>query len=163
MLVSLSSSVPALINYQEKTRRRLLLSLRRIRWRWNTMDCRRELLSTKTLQLQISAVSAMCSYSTQPQDDPPPYPKGNGSTCTPLIGLQRARNEQEKPQFTRLSPGHQRDNGRHVTCTWWDCRSQGPRGLKRRSASAWLLGSQVRIPVGTWMFVSCVYMLCCPV
>jgi hypothetical protein len=42
-------------------------------------------------------------------------------------------------------------------------RSQWPRGLRRRSAAAWLLGSQVRITLGAWMFASCVYMLCCPV
>jgi hypothetical protein len=42
-------------------------------------------------------------------------------------------------------------------------RSQWPRGLRRRSAAAWLLRSRVRIPLGAWMFVSCVYMLCCPV
>jgi hypothetical protein len=38
------------------------------------------------------------------------------------------------------------------------CRSQWPRGLRRRSAAAWLLGSRVRIPFGAWMFVvlSCV-------
>jgi hypothetical protein len=35
----------------------------------------------------------------------------------------------------------------------WDCmlgkgRSQWPRGLRRRSAAAWLLGSRVRIPLG---------------
>jgi hypothetical protein len=43
-----------------------------------------------------------------------------------------------------------------------DCsRSQWPRGLKRRSAAAWLLGSRLRIPLGAWTFVSCVYMLCC--
>jgi hypothetical protein len=41
-------------------------------------------------------------------------------------------------------------------------RSHWPRGLRRRSAAAWLLGSRVRIPLGAWMFVSCVYMLCCP-
>jgi hypothetical protein len=41
-------------------------------------------------------------------------------------------------------------------------RSQWTRGL-RRSAAAWLLGSRVRIPLGAWMFVSCDYMLCCPV
>jgi hypothetical protein len=42
-------------------------------------------------------------------------------------------------------------------------RSQWPRGLKRRSVAARLLGSRVRISLGVWMFVSCVYMLCCPV
>jgi hypothetical protein len=36
-------------------------------------------------------------------------------------------------------------------------------GIRRRSAVAWLLRSRVRIPFGTWMFVCCVYMLCCPV
>jgi hypothetical protein len=35
-------------------------------------------------------------------------------------------------------------------------RSQWPRGLRRRSAAAWLLESRVRIPLGTWMFVCCV-------
>jgi hypothetical protein len=43
------------------------------------------------------------------------------------------------------------------------CRTQWPRGLSRRSAAAWLLGSRARIPFGAWMFVCCVYMLCCPV
>jgi hypothetical protein len=39
------------------------------------------------------------------------------------------------------------------------CRSQGPRGLRRRSATAWLLVSRFRIPL--WIcIVSCVYMLC---
>jgi hypothetical protein len=42
-------------------------------------------------------------------------------------------------------------------------RSQWPRGLRRRSAAAWLLGSRVQIPLRAWMFVCCVYMLCCPV
>jgi hypothetical protein len=37
------------------------------------------------------------------------------------------------------------------------------RGLRRRSATTSLLGSRVRIPLGEWMIVSCVYMLCCPV
>jgi hypothetical protein len=37
------------------------------------------------------------------------------------------------------------------------------RGLRRRSEAVWLLGTRVRIPLGAWMFVSCVYMLCCPV
>jgi hypothetical protein len=36
------------------------------------------------------------------------------------------------------------------------CRSQWPRDLRRRSASARLLGSWVRIPPGAWMFVCCV-------
>jgi hypothetical protein len=35
------------------------------------------------------------------------------------------------------------------------CRSQRPRGLKRRSATARLLRSWVRIPPGAWMFVCC--------
>jgi hypothetical protein len=37
------------------------------------------------------------------------------------------------------------------------------RGLRSRSAAVWLLGSRVRIPLGEWMFVCCVSMLCCPV
>ena len=38
------------------------------------------------------------------------------------------------------------------------CRSQCPRGLRRRSAAARLLRAWVRIPPGAWMFVCCV---CC--
>jgi hypothetical protein len=41
--------------------------------------------------------------------------------------------------------------------------SQWPRGLRRTSAAAWLLKWRVRIPLEAWMFVSCVYKLCCPV
>ena len=35
------------------------------------------------------------------------------------------------------------------------CRSQWPRGLRRRSAAARLLRSWVRIPPGAWIFVCC--------
>jgi len=35
------------------------------------------------------------------------------------------------------------------------CRSQGPRGLRGRSAAARLLRSWVRIPQWAWMFVCC--------
>ena len=35
------------------------------------------------------------------------------------------------------------------------CRSQWPRGLRRRSAAARLLRSWVRIPPWAWMFVCC--------
>jgi hypothetical protein len=35
--------------------------------------------------------------------------------------------------------------------------------LRRGSSAAWLLGSRVRVPLRAWMFVSCVYMLYCPV
>jgi hypothetical protein len=38
-------------------------------------------------------------------------------------------------------------------------RSQWPRGLRRKSAAAWLLGSRVRIPLRAWMslvFIRCV-------
>jgi len=34
-------------------------------------------------------------------------------------------------------------------------RSQWPRGLKSRSAAAWLLRLWVRFPPGAWMFVCC--------
>ena len=37
----------------------------------------------------------------------------------------------------------------------WRCRSQWPRGLRRRSAAARLLRSWVRIPPGAWIFVCC--------
>ena len=47
-----------------------------------------------------------------------------------------------------------------VKCTFhpsisYGCRSQWPRGLRRRSAAARLLRSWVRIPPGAWMFVCC--------
>ena len=35
------------------------------------------------------------------------------------------------------------------------CRSQWPRGLRRGSAAARLLGLRFRIPLGSWMSVSC--------
>ena len=35
------------------------------------------------------------------------------------------------------------------------CRSQWPRGLRRRSVAARLLRSCIRIPPGAWMFVCC--------
>ena len=38
-----------------------------------------------------------------------------------------------------------------------DCRSQWPRGLRRRSAAARLLGLWIRIPPGAWMFFCCDY------
>jgi hypothetical protein len=42
-------------------------------------------------------------------------------------------------------------------------RSQWPRGVRRRSAAASLLGLRVRIQLGAWMFISYVHMLCYPV
>jgi hypothetical protein len=39
-------------------------------------------------------------------------------------------------------------------------RSQWPRSLRSRSAAACLLESRVRIRLGAWMLVCCVYMLC---
>jgi len=39
--------------------------------------------------------------------------------------------------------------------TGQNCRSQWPRGLRRRSTAARLLRSWVRIPPGAWMFVCC--------
>jgi hypothetical protein len=43
-----------------------------------------------------------------------------------------------------------------------NCRSQWPRGLRRRSTAARLLRSWVRIPLEAWMFVCC-ESLCCQV
>jgi hypothetical protein len=54
----------------------------------------------------------------------------------------------------------------YITTTPHECKlqvSQWPRVLRRRSAAARFLGSRVRIPFGTWMFVCCVCMSCCPV
>ena len=39
--------------------------------------------------------------------------------------------------------------------TYINCRSQWPRGLRRRSTVARLLRSWVRIPPGAWIFVCC--------
>ena len=43
----------------------------------------------------------------------------------------------------------------YVLLTSLCCRSQWPRGLRRRSAAARLLRLCVRIPPGAWMFVCC--------
>jgi hypothetical protein len=48
-------------------------------------------------------------------------------------------------------------------CNRDNYRSQWPRVLRRRSAAAWLLESLVRILLRAWIYVSCVYILCCPV
>jgi len=45
--------------------------------------------------------------------------------------------------------------GKTVLSVVFVCRSQRPGGLRRRSASARLLRSLVRIPPGAWMFVCC--------
>ena len=42
-----------------------------------------------------------------------------------------------------------------VACKTTNGRSQWPRGPRRGSAAARLLGFQVRIPQGSWMFVPC--------
>jgi hypothetical protein len=42
-----------------------------------------------------------------------------------------------------------------LASTCQSCRSQWPRGLRRRSAAARLLRSWIRIPRGAWMFVCC--------
>ena len=42
----------------------------------------------------------------------------------------------------------------------WQCRSQWPRGLMRRSAAARLLRLWVRIPPGVWIFVCCEFSVC---
>jgi len=47
-------------------------------------------------------------------------------------------------------------------CIGYMCRSQLPRGLKRESATACLLGLRVRIPPGAWM-LSLVNVVCCQV
>jgi len=46
---------------------------------------------------------------------------------------------------------------RRITLRWIyrKCRSQRPRGLRRRSAAARLLRSWVRISPGAWIFVCC--------
>ena len=49
----------------------------------------------------------------------------------------------------------------HYTKVTYKCRSQWPRGLRRRSEAARLLRLWVRIPPGTWMSV--VSFVCCQV
>jgi hypothetical protein len=46
--------------------------------------------------------------------------------------------------------------GRFVLKDKYENYAALPCGLRRRSAAAWLLGTRVRIPLGAWMFVSCV-------
>ena len=41
-----------------------------------------------------------------------------------------------------------------------NCRSQWPRGLRRRSTAVHLLGSWFRIPPGAWTFVCCECFMC---
>jgi hypothetical protein len=53
----------------------------------------------------------------------------------------------------RLMPSPRRfllvsDNASKYKC---NCRSGWPRGLRRRSAAAWLLGSRLRTPLSVWM------------
>ena len=43
----------------------------------------------------------------------------------------------------------------YIISVFIGCRSQWPRGLRRRSAAALLLRSWVRIPPGAWTFVCC--------
>jgi hypothetical protein len=43
-------------------------------------------------------------------------------------------------------------------CNCFHCRPLWPRGLRRRSAAVWLLGSRVRISLKAWMLVYCVCM-----
>jgi hypothetical protein len=48
--------------------------------------------------------------------------------------------------------------GNNTPC-YLNCRFQWPRCLRFRSAAAWLLGSQVRIPLRAWMFVLYLYVV----
>ena len=54
-------------------------------------------------------------------------------------------------------PYIERNLSAQIKCSWAEfigCRSQWPRGLRRGSAAAPLLGLRIRIPPGTWMSVS---------
>ena len=53
---------------------------------------------------------------------------------------------------TRTKLNQSRFKHNHISVT---CRSQWPRGLRRRSAAARLLRLWARIPPGAWMCVSC--------
>jgi hypothetical protein len=46
----------------------------------------------------------------------------------------------------------------HLSVRWFDHRNN----IWPIPVAAWLPGSRVRMPLGTWMFVSCVYVLGCP-
>jgi len=50
-------------------------------------------------------------------------------------------------------PSYSHRNFKNVVISF--CRSQWPRGLRRRSAAARLLRLWVRIPTGSWMSVCC--------
>ena len=55
---------------------------------------------------------------------------------------------------SQIFTGFIKQSGVMFSCvTGNDCRSQWPRGLRRRSAAARLLRLWVRIPPGAWMFV----------
>ena len=53
----------------------------------------------------------------------------------------------------------QKDQSNTYVC----CRSQRPRGLRRRSTALRLLGAWVRIPLGAWTFVCYEWCVCCQV
>ena len=57
-------------------------------------------------------------------------------------------------QFIKLFP-YSGANATINSLSSWKCRSQWPRGLRRRSTAARLLWSWVRIPLRAWMFVCC--------
>jgi hypothetical protein len=48
--------------------------------------------------------------------------------------------------------------GNNTPC-YINCRFQWPRCLRFRSAAAWLLGTQIRIPLRAWMFVLYLYVV----
>ena len=58
----------------------------------------------------------------------------------------------------KTSTTHLYNPPNYFTGLTWDCRSQWPRGLRRRSSAARLLRSWVRIPPRAWMFV--LWVLC---
>ena len=62
-----------------------------------------------------------------------------------------------------LSPQAWKTDSYFLVATYPLCRSQWPRGLRRRSSAARLLRLWVRIPPGAWMFVclSVVSVMCC--
>jgi len=60
------------------------------------------------------------------------------------------------PHITKISHNfNQQLNAQIYMLSYTNCRSQWPRGLRRRSAAARLLRSWDRIPPAAWKFVCC--------
>jgi len=85
---------------------------------------------------------------TLPKIIPLPYP----STSCPIHHSVIAASLDTVPPETLKATKY---NTNKTTQNNWICRSQWPRGLRRRSEAVRLLRLWVRIPAGAWMFLCC--------